>query len=239
MAWKNSTGFRNALLARETSNDVYLLADDITFTTNKIQSSSSGLGDFKVGHFVWVTGGTNNNKVAKVLEASSSELTFAANTFTAESAGNARCIMTIKGGSVKEIMRNGRLDLYGSPQPADADSAETGTLLASLTLNGNPSTSGDPTNGLNLGQLTSSVLKRALDPSTNDTEVWSGNGLADGTAVWGRWYANNVVTGASTTAIRRDGTVTTVSSGDIVMSSGRDIAVGVPAVLTSVSVTLT
>ena len=50
--------------------------------------------------------------------------------------------------------------------------------------------------------------------------VWSGVGLAAGTAGWFRCYANDYVTGLSTTALRFDGTVgTSASTAQLVLPS--------------------
>ncbi len=240
MSWNFSTGLQDAILARQTKNGAYVLGSTasipITFTTAGI-TAASGLDAFDVDAWVLAISPLNNNVMAKVLTSAAAALTFEAASWTAEAAAAKACLMTVVGGSFKEVMQNSRLDLYSGSRPINADTIESGTLLCTITADGLTFVSGTTTNGLNLGQLASSVLKRGLDPATAATEVWKGDGLAAGTALWGRWYANTVVTGASTTAVRLDGVVTTTSGGDIVMSSGRDVAVDVPAVVTDVNIT--
>lgn len=237
MAWTLSSGFQQAILAGDPENTAKLIADTITFTTSAIQDSGSGLGVFAIGDHIRVIGGANNDVVARVITASATELTFAAGTFTAATAGTNLAIEATTGGSFMGILRNGRLDLYSGALPADADAAETGVKLASITMNGGTFVADASANGINIGVLSSNTMKRAVDPNTGTTEVWTGDGLADGTAGYGRWYANDVTTGASTSAIRMDGTVTTSTGGDIVMTNGRDIMIGAPATVTDVSIT--
>jgi hypothetical protein len=119
--------------------------------------------------------------------------------------------------SVKDIMANGTICIYSGSQPANADSVESGNLLMQITLNSGAFTAGVSTNGLNMGLSTDGVLAKAVG------EVWSGLGLsAAGTGVaagWFRWYANAMVTGASTTSVRVDGSVGNSSTYELQMSN--------------------
>jgi len=239
MAWSFSTGFKEAYLSRITTNDQYFLGSTaslpLTFADGEI-TAASGLDIFKAGDWIYATSPTNNNRRGKVATASAASLTFASGTWLAEAAAAKACIQTLRGGSILEIMENGTLYIYDGTEPADADTAVSGTLLAKITLDGGAFATGLSDNGLNLGTLTSSILKKATDPATGIKEVWSGDGLAASTATWGAWFANDVVTTASTTAVRLYGTVTSTSGGDIVMESGLDVAVGVPAVVSEMSI---
>jgi len=121
-------------------------------------------------------------------------------------------------GCVKDIMVNGVIGIYGgASQPATADAVETGTLLMLLTLSSGAFTAGVATNGLNMGTSTDGVLAKAAG------ETWSGVGLAAagaGTvATYFRWYDNDYVTGASTSAIRVDGAIGTSSTYEMQMSN--------------------
>ena len=120
-------------------------------------------------------------------------------------------------GSVKATMTNSVIHIYSGTQPATADAAETGTLLLILTESGGAFVSGAPGNGLNMGTSTGGVLSKAA------AETWQGLGLAaasTGTvAGYFRWYANTVVTGISTTAVRVDGAIGTSSSYEMQMSN--------------------
>ena len=94
-------------------------------------------------------------------------------------------------GGFKGAMSYGIIYIYSGSQPASADDAETGTLLAKITLASGAFTSGVTTNGLSLGTAGSGSIAKA-------SEVWSGVGLANGTAGWYRFYANTVVQGLVT-----------------------------------------
>lgn len=113
-------------------------------------------------------------------------------------------------GSVKSVMQDGVIRIYSGTQPADADSAETGTLLMKITVDAGAFTPGAATNGLEMGTSTDGVLSKASG------ETWKGVGLAAAgtgtTAGWYRWYSNTETTGSSTSAIRVDGAIGTTSS---------------------------
>jgi hypothetical protein len=103
------------------------------------------------------------------------------------------------GASFAEALLDGTLHIYSGAQPTTADDAETGTLLARITLASGAFVSGSSANGLEFGDASGgSVGKKG-------GEVWSGVGVATGTAGWFRFYANTVVTGASASAVRWDG----------------------------------
>lgn len=120
-------------------------------------------------------------------------------------------------GSVKNVMANGVIHIYSGSQPATADAIETGDLLMIITKDSAAFVAGEATNGLNMGVSTDGVLAKAV------AETWSGLGLegaGTGTvAGWFRWYANDVTTGASTTAIRVDGAIGTSSSYELQMTN--------------------
>jgi hypothetical protein len=120
-------------------------------------------------------------------------------------------------GSVKSLMADGIVAIYSGTQPTTADDTESGTLLMLLTLNSGAFTPGVATNGLNMDVSVAGVLAKAV------AEVWSGLGLAaagTGTvAGWFRWYDNDMVTGASTTAVRVDGSIGTTTAYELRMSN--------------------
>jgi len=117
----------------------------------------------------------------------------------------------------KALMANSVIYRYSGAQPANADALETGALLDVITLDAGAFTPGVATNGLNMDVSTDGVLAKAA------TEVWQSIGLAaasTGTAAgWFRWYANDRIQGASTTAIRLDGAIGTSSSYEMRMSN--------------------
>ncbi len=105
------------------------------------------------------------------------------------------------GQSCVDGMADGVIEIRSGVQPATADDAETGTLLARITLN-----SGDfndlATNGVNLEA-------NGVQLNIATGEVWSGLALADGVAGWFRLYDTNYTQGQSESARRIDGAVAT------------------------------
>lgn len=97
------------------------------------------------------------------------------------------------------LMENCVVGIYeASAMPANADAAETGTLLGYLTKDGLAFTPGQPEGGLNFEVNSSGILVR---PSADE---WSCVPIAGGTVKYLRMYDNARVLGASTTARRVD-----------------------------------
>jgi hypothetical protein len=102
-----------------------------------------------------------------------------------------------------KTLQNGTLRIYSGTQPGSADAQATGTLLLQATVGSGAFVHGQATNGLDF-QLTGTTLEKA------SAEVWSGTGLATGTAGWFRFCGNPTDAGeASTTLPRIDGRVST------------------------------
>lgn len=132
-------------------------------------------------------------------------------------------------GSLTDLLITGVIEIYSGARPANSDAVETGTLLLTITLDGLAATTPmTVTNGINLGAFVALVLKQATG------ETWKGTGVADGTAGWARWYAAPFTKGASTTAVRMDGTVS-VSGADVNMANGTTVTIGVDSEVTDVS----
>jgi len=139
--------------------------------------------------------------------------------------------------AVRTGYANGILALFGgASQPADSNSAETGTLLCLITVDGGAFTPGLAANGLNFGPTVSGAIAKAV------AETWTGDGLpaaGDGTiATYFRYYANDYVTGASTSAKRFDGAISTSATAELQMSVTM-IVEGAPVVINSFSYTPT
>ena len=113
----------------------------------------------------------------------------------------------------KNAYANGVLAIYSGSQPATPDDAETGTLLCLITRDGGAFSAGNEANGLNFGTPENGVVDIAPG------EVWSGVVLQTGVAGWFRFYANDYVTGASTTARRFDGAISPSSSAELQMAN--------------------
>lgn len=138
--------------------------------------------------------------------------------------------------SLKDIMADGIICIYGGTQPADADTTEgSATLLMKLTLSGGAFTPGSATNGINLGTATGGVISKA------SLETWSGVGLAAAgtgtTATWFRYYDNDMVTGTSTTAKRIDGAIGSSTSYDMRMSNTTIVEDG-PSTVSTFTITI-
>ena len=117
----------------------------------------------------------------------------------------------------KNAYANGVLAIYGgASQPADANDAETGTLLALITVASGAFTPGVATNGLHFDDPSAGVLSKAA------AETWGGvGGVAAGTgttATYFRFYDNIMDVGASPTGLRFDGAIGTTSAAELQMS---------------------
>lgn len=143
------------------------------------------------------------------------------------STGLLKAVMTTTG--FKGALEDGVIDVYTGAQPASADAAETGTKLLRITVASGAFTSGVGANGLSLLDAVGGVVGKA-------SEVWSGVGLANGTAGWYRFYANTVVTGISTTSARLDGAC--ASSGSQFNMSSTIVAVGATTTIDTATWTL-
>ena len=244
MAWYLSTGMQKALLGGVPSVVESLCLNTISFgdgdgtgSTDTINDSANGLGIFSVDDWILVGNGTNANKLVKALTVAAGKVEVPAGSFTAVAATPYIFIARIKSGSLREIMQNGIMALYDTVRPATADLAEPGTLLSKVTKNGGTFVAGTSTNGLNIAEFTGTAISRAIDPATGVAEVWKGVGLATGTARTAVWYANEYVTGASSTALRMYGTVNT-SGADVNMAGGTTVTLGVDTGVTSLSFTI-
>lgn len=136
---------------------------------------------------------------------------------------------------LKDALDGGVIHVFAGTQPAGTDGAdldESGyTKLLEITLDGNTFTPGDPsTNGLSFDAPASGVLSKASG------EVWSGEGLAQDVAGWFRFYDKSETTGASTTAIRFDGSIAT-SGGQLTVSTST-VQIGTPFAVDSLDLTL-
>ena len=228
MIFRLSTGFKKAF-----SSGIYLPTETLNsntveFTTNQILDTGK-LGGFARHDFIFVKQGVNAGVRARVISGDADQLTFAAGTFTAEAAGGQRYIEKINGGAgYVEPMTNGTLRLYSAPMPTTADLSEgSAVLLAEITRGGLPFAAGVSENGLNLEwDEVSDQLTMAIDPETGLVEEWKGVGLDEGTVTWGRFYANDLSTGASTDAVRFDGDAGDTASSLFYMPNGRLITLG-------------
>lgn len=125
--------------------------------------------------------------------------------------------------SFKDLFQDGIIEIYSGSQPADADTAESGTKLVRITESSGAFTPGAATNGLEFGDASGGSIAKASG------ETWSGVGLATGTAGWFRHYDNDYDTGAGTDKIRFDGAVST---------SGAELNLSSTSIVTSATTTI-
>jgi hypothetical protein len=239
MALRLSTGFALALAGK--GQNVLAFGTDFTFTnsTGIITSASYQFAGVQIGDTIYVKGSNNNaNKAGKVtaVESDGSAITVDA-TLVDESAGTATAISCYSYGmSFSEILRYGVIAVYTGTQPSTADDAETGTLLGYFTKTGATFTPGETTQGILLADAVDSSLNGVdgaligLDSTMTSVTCTP---IASGTAGWVRYYANDRVLGASTTAKRLD-MVCGVGTGEFRLSS-QTFTAGVSIALNSIS----
>lgn len=224
MARRLSTGLRNALLGA-----FALQRTSVTITGTDIAAVDGGAGNdtitqvaagfvdagFKVGDSVVVIGFTGGaaGKVGPftLLSVEAGTLAVATGSLADDDATESVTITAVTHGSFRSIFTDCILDIYSGTQPATADLAESGTKLVSITLASGAFVAGSPDNGLNFGAPSAGVISK-------NSDVWSGAGLATGTAGWARLYANAYTTGASSSAVRLDMSVGT-SGADLDLAS--------------------
>lgn len=127
-------------------------------------------------------------------------------------------------GGFKGALHLGFIAFYSGPQPLTADSAASGTLLGTVSVNGSGT-------GLTFENPVAGVVSKAA------AEAWRLTGVADGTAGWFRFYpaAGNPAISSSTEA-RLDGTLGTANA-DVVVSNIA-IRTGIPVTVDQFSFSL-
>jgi len=240
--WNLSTGAKLALLGLESVKKLQKTAVTLAFQDgtgtggrDRIFDSANGLAGFAdyVHDYVGVGGSTSNNFCPKILAAAAGYIEVPAGTFSTEAEGDQVILSVHRGGSFQEVFRNSVLHLFAVSRPADADTTEGASPLVIITKDGGAFVSGSPTNGINFTVDVDGNVVITTDPATDADMVLKGLGLVAGDALFGRLYANTVVTGNSTSAVRADGRVG-LSGVEINMSAGVGITVGVYATVTDV-----
>jgi hypothetical protein len=223
---KYSTGLRDKLNGLKATVKGAVIGAGLTFvdgggSADTITDSGNGFIDagFAPGDVLFVQGATTgDNDTAltgvAITSVAAGTLTIPTASVDTGEAGAAGTVVAVaKGGSLKDVMKDGVLKIYSGAQPATADAAATGTLLATITVGSGAWVAGAFDNGL---EFEDDPLSGEIE---KNSEVWSGLGLADGTAGWFRFYANPTDAGTSSTTLPRiDGSVGT-SNNDLVMAS--------------------
>lgn len=232
MAFKMSTGLRNALMgAKDTITEITLS----TTATTTISDSANGLlaAGFRPGDTLTTSGWTDaaNNGICTVTSVASdgSSMEVAGLTLTTEGAGDSVTI-TANSKGFKDIFTNNVIRVYSGSEPADGDADEgAGVLLLEISKASGAVVAGTLTNGNNFDAIVAGVLSK-------DANVWSDVGLATGTAAWWRMYDNGIITGTSSSAKRCQGTVGT--SGTSFILSSTSIASGATTTLDTANFTM-
>lgn len=133
--------------------------------------------------------------------------------------------------ALRTAYNDGVIAIYGGTQPATANDTEgAAPLLCLITLSSGAFTGGVSTNGISFAAPVDGVL------SKESGETWSGVGTAAAgagtTATWFRHYANAYTTGASTTAVRYDGAISSSSTAELQMTN-TTVVEGVPVQVNS------
>lgn len=237
MALRLSTGLRNALLDQKavatnliTSTTVAFEEGTGTDGRDRIVDAVEDLSVFRRRDKLTIAGSTLNNGVFEILAVAAGYLEVAASSLTDEAVGDQVVLAGANGGSFVDLFRNCVIDIYTGSQPVNADTAEPGSKLVSITLASGAFVGGAAANGINFGEVSSGVLSKEVG------EVWSGLGLVAGTAGWFRCYDNSYNLGASSSEIRFDGAVAT--SGAQLNMTNTAVAVDGTTTIDSVALTL-
>jgi len=220
MAIKFSTGLRDQILGLEAtieaicagSGDTLTIVDSGTTADDSItRATGSFITDgFVAGHKLKLfqpTTAANATGITGQLVSSVAALTLTfptATVTTGEVFAAGTVLAAAKGGSLKDIMKNGCLWIYSGSQPSDADQAMSGTALAKITVGSGAFSALSETNGLEFDDYGGGYIEKCAD------EVWSGLILATGTAGYFVFVANGTdALGASTTLPRIMGSIGT------------------------------
>jgi hypothetical protein len=188
--------------------------DSITDSVNRFITKLFAPGDKLFVQGATTSGNDTGLTGQRILTVTEGAITVPTGTVANGEAGAAGTVVAVaKGGSLKDIMKDGKFCIYSGSQPADADTAVSGTLLMTITVGRGAWVAGAFDNGL---EFENDPLSGEIE---KNSEIWSGIGLANGTAGWFRFYANPTDAGtASTTLARIDGSVGTAGS-DLVLAS--------------------
>jgi hypothetical protein len=223
MARKFSTALRNHILGANVTTGALTTLSSAA-SGNKILDSANGLAIFQPGDIITVSTAliTAGYGTVVTVIADGSYLTVS-ETPNTQAAGASYTAALVGKRDFRNIFKNGILEIYSGTQPTDADTVEAGVKLLRITVSSGAVVPGVATNGLNFDAPSAGVLSKAA------AETWSGVGLANGTAGWFRFYTNLYQTGAGTTLVRFDGSVST---------SGAQLNLSSVSIVTSATTTI-
>lgn len=213
MSLRLSTGLRNALVGNAALPHAALAGatgafvdgaggnDSITDSGNSLVTKGFEIGDW-IQTFAPTTD-PGNVFSAKLLAVAAGAMEFVTGTVGAVEAFAAlTMVIAAKGGSLQDLFKHGVINIYSGEQPVGADAVESGTLRIVITEDGNTHV---PASGLYGLEFEDDPVAGVLAKLA--TQTWQGEALNTGTIGWFRFYDQSVTTGASTTAIRFDGSI--------------------------------
>ena len=220
MTLKLSTAVRNQMLGLTNPTVVLMAESTIAIVAgggshDTITDSGSGFvsAGFVAGDTITIAGSAADDGTYTIESVVAGTITLTTESVTGEAAGNVIAVAAAQGGSLADILQNGVIEIRSGSQPADADTAASGTLLGTMTVSSGAFSAGSETNGLEFGTATGGYIEKA------SSETWSMTAIASGTAGHFRFKGNATdAGGASTTLPRIDGSIGT-SGADLNMSS--------------------
>ena len=165
---------------------------------------------FRPGMVIYIDVFTTNavDKYAHITSVTAGTITVTGVTLTAEAAENGQLVAEQQ--SLRDILAHGVMEIRTGSQPANADTAVSGTLLLLITKGSAAFTPGNIANSLIFDEPVAGVLGKA------DADTWSGAAAATGTAGWFRFYGSDYVNTANQLCF--DGAVAT-SGAELNLSS--------------------
>src|SRR4030043_725752 len=185
---KFSTGFRDWNNGLEATVKGAIIGAGVAFVDNggspdSISESGNGFVTalFAPGDKLFVKGATtpgNNTQITgqRIVGVAAGVLTIATGLVAAAEAGAAGTVVAVaKGGSLKDIMKDGGIKVYSGAQPASADTAIAGSLLLTFTVASGAFVAGAFDNGL---EMENDPLDGVIEKASG--EVGTGVGGAGG-----------------------------------------------------------
>ena len=245
MALKLSTGLRTNMLGLKATVKGAVIGAAVTLVDGGVNADTITDGGtafitqgFAPGDALFLRGATTGANDAAITDAvvqgvaagTLTLLTGIVNTGEALPAGGV--LACAKGGSLKDIMKDGVIRIYSGAQPADPDTAVSGTLLLEVSVDAGAFVAGAFGNALELeDDPTAGEIEKASG------ETWQDTGIAAGVAGYFRYVANATDAGGASTSLPRiDGSVGT-SGADLNMSN-TTIAIGATYTIDSFKLTL-
>lgn len=220
---KFSTGLRDLINGYEATVKGAIVGTGLTFVDNGANPDSitdSGNGFitslFAPGDKLFVQGAPtagNNTQItgARILTVAAGTITFATGLVANGEAGDSDTVVAVaKGGSLKDIFKDGVINVYSGSQPSSPDDAVAGTLLIQFTESSGAFVAGAFDNGL---EFENDPLDGVMEKASGET--WSGVAIASGTAGWFRMIGNATDAGGASTTLPRIGGSVGVSGADM------------------------